>query len=203
MSLRIEDVARSIGVSRQTVSWILNHEPNVGAATRERALAGPKALNYQPNMSARRLANRRSFLTAMEYDGPSPHYVMEVQGAVLKVCDARRYSAMVRHPAGWGHRRMRTCRDCDGRAVASDQDHKVERHNRSGAVCVGATTGRKSGKWVLTIRVAIRVALPLHAKVRTLITRVCRSFAMMTFVPSFRPTSWSRGRLILLPFIVA
>lgn len=96
MKIRIEDVARSIGVAPKTVSRVLNNEPNVSDAMRERVLAGLKAFDYHPNQSARRLASHRSFLVALLYDNPSPHYVMEVQNGVLEACDMHRYSMMVR-----------------------------------------------------------------------------------------------------------
>jgi LacI family transcriptional regulator len=96
MRIRIEDVARRAGASPKTVSRVLNNEPNVREALRERILAAVKALGYRPNPSARSLASNRSFLIALLYDNPSPHYVMEVQNGVLDACDAQRYSMMVR-----------------------------------------------------------------------------------------------------------
>ncbi|MDO1528395.1 LacI family DNA-binding transcriptional regulator [Fulvimonas sp. R45] len=96
MRTRIEDVARRAGVSPKTVSRVLNNEPNVREALRERILEAVKALGYRPNPSARSLASQRSFLVALLYDNPSPYYVMEVQGGVLDACDAQRYSMMVR-----------------------------------------------------------------------------------------------------------
>lgn len=96
MGTRIEDVARWVGVSPKTVSRVLNDEPNVSDAMRGRVLEGLKALDYWPNRSARSLASHRSFLIALLYDNPSPHYVMEVQKGVLDACDAGHYSMMVR-----------------------------------------------------------------------------------------------------------
>jgi len=96
MRIRIEDVARRAGVSPKTVSRVLNNEPNVREALRERTLAAVKALGYRPNPSARSLASNRSFLVALLYDNPSPYYVMEVQNGVLDACDEHRYSMMVR-----------------------------------------------------------------------------------------------------------
>ncbi|WP_239127517.1 LacI family DNA-binding transcriptional regulator [Asanoa siamensis] len=54
------DVARLAGVSHQTVSRVLNHQPNVKPATRERVLEAVRQLNYRPNAMARGLAGRRS-----------------------------------------------------------------------------------------------------------------------------------------------
>lgn len=96
MRTRIEDVARAAGVSAKTVSRVLNNEPNVREALRERIRAAVAALGYRPNPSARSLASQRSFLVALLYDNPSPYYVMEVQSGVLAACDDERYSMMMR-----------------------------------------------------------------------------------------------------------
>jgi DNA-binding LacI/PurR family transcriptional regulator len=54
------DVARSAGVSHQTVSRVLNNHPNVRPATRERVLAAIEQLGYRRNSSARALVTRRT-----------------------------------------------------------------------------------------------------------------------------------------------
>jgi LacI family transcriptional regulator len=58
----IEDVARATGVSRQTVSRVINRSPNVKPAVRERVMAAVEQLGYVPNLSARRMGGGRSFL---------------------------------------------------------------------------------------------------------------------------------------------
>jgi LacI family transcriptional regulator len=58
----IEDVALATGVSRQTVSRVINRSPNVKAAVRERVSAAIEQLGYVPNLSARRMGGGRSFL---------------------------------------------------------------------------------------------------------------------------------------------
>jgi DNA-binding LacI/PurR family transcriptional regulator len=56
------DVATLAGVSRTTVSFVLNDRPdaNISAATRERVLAAAAQLGYQPHAAARGLAGGRS-----------------------------------------------------------------------------------------------------------------------------------------------
>lgn len=49
----IQDVARRAGVSRQTVSRVLNNKGEVRPETRERVLAAIEELNYRPNAVAR------------------------------------------------------------------------------------------------------------------------------------------------------
>ena len=58
----IEDVAAAVGVSRQTVSRVLNGSPNVKPAVRTRIDAAIEALGYVPNLSARRMGGGRSYV---------------------------------------------------------------------------------------------------------------------------------------------
>lgn len=56
------DVARDAGVSRTTVSLVLNHVENISInpATRQRVIAAAEKLNYHPNASGRRLVTGKS-----------------------------------------------------------------------------------------------------------------------------------------------
>jgi len=56
----IFDVADLAGVSIKTVSRVVNREPNVRLATKERVDQAIAELEYQPNQAARNLASRRS-----------------------------------------------------------------------------------------------------------------------------------------------
>ena len=58
----IEDVAAAVGVSRQTVSRVINGSPNVKPAVRTRIDAAIEALGYVPNLSARRMGGGRSYV---------------------------------------------------------------------------------------------------------------------------------------------
>jgi LacI family transcriptional regulator len=61
-TVTIEDVALAAGVSRQTVSRVINRGPNVKSEVRERIEAAIEALGYVPNLSARRMGGGKSFL---------------------------------------------------------------------------------------------------------------------------------------------
>jgi LacI family transcriptional regulator len=82
----IKDVSREAGVSIKTVSRVLNKEPRVSAATRERVLAAVSMLNFRPSAAARTLAGRRSFQIALACDNPSPFYVYEMQSGIRDRC---------------------------------------------------------------------------------------------------------------------
>ncbi|MEO1222063.1 MAG: LacI family DNA-binding transcriptional regulator [Pseudomonadota bacterium] len=58
----IRDVAADVGVSRQTVSRVLNKGPNVKPAVRARVEESIERLGYVPNISARRMRGSRSYL---------------------------------------------------------------------------------------------------------------------------------------------
>lgn len=58
----IRHVAAEAGVSLQTVSRVMNNEPNVRDAMRERVNAAVTKLGYTPSLAARRLAGSRSYL---------------------------------------------------------------------------------------------------------------------------------------------
>lgn len=54
----IKDVAPCAGVSRQTVSRVINHKGEVSAATRARVLTAIEELGYRPNSIARSLVSK-------------------------------------------------------------------------------------------------------------------------------------------------
>lgn len=58
--ITIEDVARLSGVSRGTVSRVINGSQNVNRETRKRVLEVIEKLGYRPNQNARRTAGGRS-----------------------------------------------------------------------------------------------------------------------------------------------
>lgn len=60
MSITIRDVAKAAGVSKSTVSRVLNSEPGVSEPARNAVLAAIKELNYTPNALARGLTTSRT-----------------------------------------------------------------------------------------------------------------------------------------------
>ncbi|WP_320784961.1 LacI family DNA-binding transcriptional regulator [Streptomyces sp. CRN 30] len=56
----MDDVARLAGVSKQTVSRVLNDHPSVRPDTREAVLEAMRSLGYRPSRSARSLASGRT-----------------------------------------------------------------------------------------------------------------------------------------------
>jgi len=93
----INSVASHAGVSKKTVSRVLNNEPNVSAATREKVLKVFKELDYTPNPIARGLAQNRSFIVGCLYDNPSKSYITRVQTGALAACKENNYNLLI-HP---------------------------------------------------------------------------------------------------------
>ena len=65
MNIKLEDVARRLGVSKATVSLALNGSPRVNERTRERVLAASREMGYHPNPYARRLVTQKSRLIGL------------------------------------------------------------------------------------------------------------------------------------------
>jgi LacI family transcriptional regulator len=58
----IRDVARLAGCSIKTVSRVINNEPYVTEETRAKVQAAIRAVGYAPNISAKRLAENKSYM---------------------------------------------------------------------------------------------------------------------------------------------
>ena len=97
----INDIARLAGVSKKTVSRVINASPFVRSDTRERVEAVIAELGYAPDPQARALAYGRSFLIGLVYDNPNPQYVVNMQ---LGLLDGMRGSGfeLVVHPCDRG-----------------------------------------------------------------------------------------------------
>src|SRR5688500_4988544 len=79
----INDIARLSGVSKKTVSRIINHSPLVRKDTRERVETLMRELGYAPDPMARALAFRKSFLIGMVYDNPTAQFIVDMQYGAL------------------------------------------------------------------------------------------------------------------------
>ncbi|MGD0605392.1 MAG: LacI family DNA-binding transcriptional regulator [Streptosporangiaceae bacterium] len=100
----IQDVAQAAGVSRQTVSNVLNHGGRVGEAAKARVLEAVTALGYQPHHGARSLRSRRT--RQLAYVIPQvqlrpDNYIMQQFLQALAAASARRgYSMVIAVPDG-------------------------------------------------------------------------------------------------------
>jgi LacI family transcriptional regulator len=118
----INDIARLAGVSKKTVSRVLNKSPFVSVETRERIEAIIARTGYSPDPQARGLAFRRSFLVGIVFDNPNPQYVVNIQQGIL---DGLRGSGfeLVIHPC-----------DRHSRSYLADIRNFVERQKLFGVI---------------------------------------------------------------------
>ena len=93
----INDVARIAGVSKKTVSRVINRSALLNQATREKVEAVIADLGYVPNPQARALALRHNFVLGMIYDNPNAQMVLNFQEGVLDAIRDTEF-ALVIHP---------------------------------------------------------------------------------------------------------
>lgn len=96
----INDVAELAGVSKRTVSRVINKSEKVNAKTRKKVEMVIEQLNYIPNSRARGLAASRSYLIGLIYDVPTL-FINDVQKGILSVCTDEGYDIVV-HPCDFG-----------------------------------------------------------------------------------------------------
>lgn len=101
----INDVARLAGVSKKTVSRVINKSPLLNADTRTRVEAVIGELGYIPNPQARALALRRNYLIGLVHDNPNAQTVMNVQRGMLEALLGTEFE-MVVHPLNRGAQSM-------------------------------------------------------------------------------------------------
>src|SRR5687768_7095838 len=91
----LHDVADYSGVSYQTVSRVVNNNPNVANATRRRVLEAIEALGYQPNKLAQALVMRRSFTIKMITFGLGYYGPAQMVISVEQVAKAQGYQLVL------------------------------------------------------------------------------------------------------------
>lgn len=96
MKPTINDVARLSGVSKKTVSRVINRSPLLNDVTREKVEAVIAQLGYVPNPQARALALRRNFLIGLIHDNPNAQMVLNVQEGILETIRDSEYALVVR-----------------------------------------------------------------------------------------------------------
>ncbi|HIE58232.1 MAG TPA: LacI family transcriptional regulator [Anaerolineales bacterium] len=97
-----QDVANLAGVSRTTVSLVLNRVEgaNIPAETRQKVYAAAKALNYVPNATAQALATQRSnaiglIMTRSPHHISSDAFLPQILGGLLEVIKKERFRLLI------------------------------------------------------------------------------------------------------------
>jgi LacI family transcriptional regulator len=100
MPLTLEDIARKSGVSRSTVSRVINGDEKVKPDTRDKVMAIIHEFNFQPNLAARGLAARRTNVIGLVTPAgvsalfTDPYFPQLIRG-VTSACNARQYTVML------------------------------------------------------------------------------------------------------------
>jgi LacI family transcriptional regulator len=128
-SLTLEEIAKLAGVSRSTVSRVVNDQPSVRAEVRERVWEVIHETGYQPHAAARSLVTRRTRIlgviipeavTTLFTDPFFPHLLC----GITQTCNSHQYHLLLslfNHPAGQEEMYRRVVRSghLDGLLVAS------------------------------------------------------------------------------------
>ena len=85
----IKDVAARAGVSKRTVSRVMNEQPHITADTRDRVLQAIERLGYRPNPAARRLASGKSHLIGLFHSVCTPPDAELVEQVALAMAGER------------------------------------------------------------------------------------------------------------------
>lgn len=100
MTPTLDHIAAIAGVSRATVSRVVNEYPGISPELRERVMRVLHEHNYQPHVAARALATRRSHILALVIPTESPKLFTDpwfglfIQG-VASACNRRGYSVVL------------------------------------------------------------------------------------------------------------
>jgi LacI family transcriptional regulator len=92
---KMKDVAALAGVSIKTVSRVLNNEPHVQHALRERVREAVISLGYVPSKSARSLRSSRSYTINMLCRSDISNYVNAIQFGAVIACQQRGYQLTI------------------------------------------------------------------------------------------------------------
>jgi LacI family transcriptional regulator len=100
MPLTLDDIARMSGVSRSTVSRVLNDDPHVNRQTREKVQQILESIHFQPNLAARGLAAGHARVLGLVIPVgviaifSDPYFPLLIHG-VATACNALDYSVML------------------------------------------------------------------------------------------------------------
>lgn len=92
---RIKDVAGLAGVSSMTVSRVLSQDAKVSDTKRTVVMQAIETLNYEPNVTARRLASNKSFFLGLLYLDNNTSYLSKFLLSGLKSCRASGHHLLV------------------------------------------------------------------------------------------------------------
>ena len=136
----IYDVAKLAGVSVKTVSRVINNDGSVKASNVDKVQSAILQLNYKPDLNARRLRSKQSYLIVILYTEYSGNFYSElvISGAVA-ACDELGYDLILR-PV-----------NSNSTKTAGDLvRHVIERSNPDGFVLIPPFSYKKDIQGIIT-----------------------------------------------------
>lgn len=94
--LTINDIARMAGVSKKTVSRVINRSPLLNQETRDKVEEIIRQTGYVPNPQARALALGRNFLIGLIYDNPNQQMILNMQQGILEALHGTEFELVIR-----------------------------------------------------------------------------------------------------------
>lgn len=91
--LTIRDIAQLAGVSRSTVSLVINHDSRISSDTRQRVQEVIRRAGYEPNAMARGLARRRAGMITIVVPRTSDHVFSDYYFSKSALARHRRHMA--------------------------------------------------------------------------------------------------------------
>lgn len=96
-NLTLEDIAKKSGVSRSTVSRVINDHPNVSKKVRKHVKEVIQQTGYQPHLAARALVSQRTLMCGLilprsiDTFFTDPYYPSLIQG-IAQACSSQNYT---------------------------------------------------------------------------------------------------------------
>jgi LacI family transcriptional regulator len=132
LATRIKDIARDLGVSSMTVSKALRNQFDISEETRKRVLKRAEELGYQPNLIARGLVTRRTYMIGIVIPDLMHSFFAEViKGAAKRM-------------KSFGYHVVIVDSDEDGDSEM-DQIETLLAHNVDGLIIASA---QSDGRWL-------------------------------------------------------
>ncbi len=92
----INDIARLAGVSKKTVSRVINNSALLSDKTREKVNVVIRETGFVPNPQARALALGRNSLIGLIHDNPNAQFIVNVQQGILEALQDSDFELIVR-----------------------------------------------------------------------------------------------------------
>lgn len=120
----MKDIAQDLGVSLMTVSKALRNHSDIGEETRRRVVERARELKYQPNLVARSLVSRRTFLIGLIIPDMMHSFFAEIAKGIVEKLEPLGYQLVIsnsgeRAEAELQQIKLLLARHVDGLIIAS------------------------------------------------------------------------------------